>query len=472
MIGMDFKFYTKPWKHQKQALEYLMPRSYGALYTDMGSGKTKIMIDLILNKGFKRTIIVCPSKLCELKTWDKEITVHAPERSILTLNPVKISGVNRVNFILNQRKSAKNFDAEVLIVSYSSIWREPFKTYLLNKYKPDCIICDESHKIKTPGSKCSKMLCVLGRRSPNRFLMTGTPLGQSPLDIYAQYRFLAPEIFGTNYDNFKQQYANWVNLPGMMIPILDKKNPYKNQDELRKKMFSCAFAVETEQSLPPTKDVIVEFELSAKAQKYYKELRKEGCLELKKGVLETGNVLSVITRLQQLTSNYVPIETDEGEKKVLRVDTSRQEAFQEILENIPEYEPVVVFCKYRKDIKDVRVACNNLGRLSSELSGKRNTMEDWLKGKSKVLIIQISSGAEGLNDLIIAKYCIYYSLTHSVIQYKQSRKRVHRPGQTRPVTYYILVAKLASGKTIDEQILDSLKNNQEIINDIMNKRTI
>jgi len=83
------------------------------------------------------------------------------------------------------------------------------------------------------------MLTLLGRRTKHRYLVTGTPLSQSPLDIYAQYRFLDPSIFGTNYNNFKEEYANYEKHNGG-YPVLNKKTPYKNLDILEKKMFSVA----------------------------------------------------------------------------------------------------------------------------------------------------------------------------------------------------------------------------------------
>jgi SNF2 family DNA or RNA helicase len=173
-----------------------------------------------------------------------------------------------------------------------------------------------------------------------------------------------------------------------------------------------------------------------------------------------------MTRLQQLVSGYLPVEDDEGAKKVVRVDDSRQIAFKELLEDIPEEEPVVVFAKYRKDIKNIRKTVKELGRKSSELSGARDTMKNWEDGKTQVLVIQITSGAEGI-DLTRSKYTVYYTPTHSLSQYLQSRKRAHRPGQTRPVIYYKLVSKMKKGKTVDELIYQSLDNNQEVVSSIM-----
>ena len=442
-----------------------MPLNFGALYTDMGSGKTKIMVDLIRNRGWGKVLIVCPKKVA--RVWPREFQKHARRADINVIDVSDIAGAKKPTHI---RESVLNnkLAQQVIIVNYESVWRSPFREFLL-KYKLDCIICDESHKIKSPASKCSRFLTLLGKRVPNRFLMTGTPLAQSPLDIYAQYRFLKPSIFGTNFGNFKDIYANMIKDAGGFA-ILDKKTPYKNLDELQEKMFSCAFKTDSEIELPPTQDILVEFPLSPKAEKYYKELQKEGCLELAGGTLETGNILAIITRLQQLVSGYIPLELD-GVTKLTEIDTTRQEALKELLEDMPASEPVVVFAKYRKDIINIRNLVKAMGRKSSELSGKRDTMHRWEAGKTTVLVVQISSGAEGI-DLTRARYCVYYTLTPSLGQYLQSRKRIHRPGQDKPVIYYTLIAKMKKGKTIDEKILEALKNNKRVVDSIMEDGSI
>jgi SNF2 family DNA or RNA helicase len=443
-----------------------MGRSFGALFLDMGAGKTRIMIDLIVQKGFKRTLIIAPKRVC--RVWAPEFQKHAPEENITVLDVFRVPGGKRIHWLKSNTPDVK-IAQEVIVCNYESVWREPLRSYLL-KGKLDAVICDESHRIKTPGSKTSRFLQLLGRRVPNRYIMTGTFLAQGPLDSYAQYRFIDPNIFGTNHTVFKEEYGNWIKAPGGFA-FLNKKNPYKNLDKLHDKIFSCAFSVDVDLNLPPTQDILVEFDLSRRAEKYYKELVKEGCLELKSGTLETGNILTVITRLQQLTSGYLPLEDEDGNKTIQLIDTSRQDAFKELLEDIPEDEPVVVFAKYRKDINNIRNIVRDIGRKSSELSGRRDTLDRWQAGKTQVLVVQIASGAEG-NDFTRAKYCIYYTLSQSLSKYKQSRKRIHRPGQTRPVVYYTLVAKMKKGKTIDEQIVESLQKNENIVSKIMESREV
>lgn len=466
----EFIFKTKPWEHQLKALEYLYERDAAALYTDMGTGKTKVMIDLIVNREFKRVLIVCTKKGCAV--WEREFQKHSFYQPEFVQNVSELSTLKKVQLVKNEPLKTFLLDKTrtlVFICNYESVWREPFASLLLTKkIGIDCVICDESHKIKSPGSKCSRYLTKIGRRVSHRYLVTGTPMAENPEDIYAQYRFLDPSIFGTNLQNFRDQYEN----PDLRLSanvghwIVDKKNPYKNQEELHNKMFSCAFKADSSVELPDQRNIVYKFKISKKAEQAYKELEKEGVLEYKAGDLVVENVLNMSMRKQQILSGFVPVISDEGEKRYVNIDQSRVEILQELLEGLPADEPVVVFARYRKDLKSIRQVCERLSRGCSELSGEEDTEPEWQSGKTSVLAVQYSSGSESV-DFTRARYCIYYSHTVSLAQYLQSKKRIHRPGQTRSVVYYHLVAQLSKGTSEDEKYISAYKRKQEVIDYIM-----
>ena len=138
---------------------------------------------------------------------------------------------------------------------------------------------------------------------------------------------------------------------------------------------------------------------------------------------------------------------------------------------MPPDEPVVVFARFKQDIKNIRRVCKESGRKCSEISGRCDEYDDWDSGKTSVLVVQIESGAEGL-DFTRAKYAVYYTLTHKLWQYTQSRKRLHRPGQKHEVTYYILMGKLRRGKSIDDKMLESLNKNENFIQRVMAEKSI
>lgn len=314
-------------------------------------------------------------------------------------------------------------------------------------------------------------LARLGKVVPNRYLVTGTPLAENPTDVYAQYKFLDPSIFGTNLGRFREEYEVLDPVATARIGhrVLDKKNPYKNLEQLHDKMFSCAFYIESSVQLPEQTDIEWKFEMPTKTEKLYHQVFKEKVAELNGMWLESDNILTTILRLQQITSGYATVEDIETkEKKIINVDHARVEELIELIDLLPQDEPIVIFAVYKKDLKNIHKACEKLGIKSSEVSGSVDTLSDWKSGKTRILAVQYSSGSESI-DLTRARYCIYYSFTQRLALYEQSRKRIHRPGQTRPVFYYHMIETMKKGITIDQKIYQALKNKKDIVEYVMEK---
>lgn len=461
-----FTMKTKPWAHQLRALEYLYVRDYGALYTKPGSGKTKVFIDLIVNRGFKRVLVVAPKKPCDV--WPGQIRLHSDfdSTSIIPLHNLSLKGkLNELNLAMKTPKDKPL----ILICNYDSVWRKPLdKRWFYKKLGIDCVICDESHRIKSPGSKCSMFLSRLGKVIPNRYLLTGTPLAENPLDVYAQYRFLNREIYGTNYEAFCAEYVN-------IDPVLtarfkhmtpNKQQPYKNLDKLREKMFSCAFYMKSAVKLPKTTRMVVKIPMDPKTETAYKQLLKEGAIEIEDGFMTVNNVLAMTIRKQQVTSGYLPLEYDDGRKELKHVSTYRRTFLYKFLKGIPEEEPVVIFAKFKKDLCSIREVAERLGCGYSEVSGSEDTLKDWKAGKTRILGVQYMSGSESI-DLTRAHLMIFYTLDHSLGKYDQARKRIHRPGQDQPCIYWHFVATMSSGKTVDEEIIHCWKRKENYVDAVM-----
>ena len=465
-----YKLKTKPWKHQWKALDYVMVRDKAAVFTDMGTGKTKIMIDLIVNRGFKFTLIVGTKKACDV--WKKEFKKHSEIPENLVFNLCGIPTPKKVSIIEENLHLSQNSGAPVVFLNnYESIWIEPLKQYLY-KQKFDCIICDESHRIKTPRSKVNICMSALGKRATHRYILSGTPTPESPVDIYGQYKFLDPSVFGTNFNNFKQRYEN-INARETIrrgYVVLDEKEPYINLDQLKKQMYSCAFYAKSDVELPKVTHIYFEQYLSPEAQEVYKELNKEGVYEDESGITETNNILSKYTRLQQLLSGYLFAEDESfTDQFLVEKDRSKIEALEYLLEEIPKEEKIVVFAKYRKDFDNIKTLCQKMGREYGEISGKCDDYEAWQQDKLNVVAIQYNSGAESIS-LVQARYCIYYSHTFSYGQYQQSIKRTHRPGQERPVTYYHLISKVKGVQTVDDKIKKALSQKQSLVEYILSQQ--
>lgn len=461
-----FTMKTKPWAHQLKALEYLYPRSYGALYTKPGSGKTKVFIDLIVNRGFKRVLVVAPKKPCSV--WKPQIILHSDIEPQQVVELYKLETKDKIA-LLKTYCTTKDPKPVVFICNYDSVWRKPLdKVWLYKCLGIDCVICDESHRIKTPGSRCSCFLSRLGNVAPNRYLLTGTPLAENPLDVYAQYRFLNRSIFGTNYEAFCAEYTNIdpVLTARFKHTVLNKNTPYKNLDQLREKMFSCAFYMKSTVKLPKTTRMVVRIPMPKSLEETYNSVEKDGAFVLGEGFMTVNNVLAMATRKQQITSGYLKLEYDDKTEELKRISTYRRAFLLNFLKRLPEDEPVVIFAKFKKDLYSIRKVAERLGCGYSEVSGAEDTLEDWKAGKTRIIGVQYTSGSESI-DLTRAHLCIFYSLEISLAKYKQALKRVHRPGQESPCLYYHFVATRSSGTTVDEDILTCLKNKEDYVTAVM-----
>jgi SNF2 family DNA or RNA helicase len=180
--------------------------------------------------------------------------------------------------------------------------------------------------------------------------------------------------------------------------------------------------------------------------------------EIDSGEITVANAMVKVLRLQQLTSGY--LKTDEGE--LVQYGNEKLNLFKELLGEIPAKEPVVIFCRFTSDIANVKAACKDAGRTCAELSGHENSLAEWQDGKYDCIAVQIRSGGVGI-DLTRACYCVYYSMGHSLGDFSQSLARTNRPGQTRTVRYYHLLAE----GTVDPTIYQALSKKQKVVDYIL-----
>ena len=170
--------------------------------------------------------------------------------------------------------------------------------------------------------------------------------------------------------------------------------------------------------------------------------------------LTAANAMVKVLRLQQITSGVI---TDSCGNEV-RIGSEKADELADILEDVALNEPVAVFCRFTADIAAVKEVAEKQNRKVFELSGKKNELAEWQAAKEGILAVQIRAGREGV-DFTAATIQIYYSIGHSLGDYDQSLKRIHRPGQTRPVCYVHIVAK----DTVDVSVYESLDKKRDIV---------
>lgn len=427
------------------------------------TGKSRIAIDLIQNREHWATLILCPKSVIDV--WPTQFERHAVrEYTLITGNEGSVA--NRVERIKRDLSlSRARLRPAVVVLNYEAAWREPMDDFLLD-YKWDCVVLDESHRIKSASGKASKFCSRLGDTVPYRICLTGTPMPHKPTDIYAQYRFLDKGIFGTSFVNFRARYAVMGGY-GNHTEV-----SYQNQDEMHEKMYQIAMRVNAEdvQDLPEAMDIIRTCKLSASARAIYDSVDKEFVAEVGSGMVTVTNALTKLLRLQQITSGFVTMdrsdELTQQKAHIQEIDTAKAELLLDILEDLHPKEPVAIFCRFRTDLDTIHSVGASLGRKVLELAGRGvNQLAEWqadTKGDTPILAVQIQSGGLGV-DLTRARYQIFYSLGYSLGDYLQARKRCHRPGQTRSVKFIHLVAE----HTKDADVYKALEQRLEVVESIL-----
>ena len=196
---------TKAWDHQKRAYWFAEGREAVMWAMGMGCGKSKTTVDYHANQGFKKSLILCPSSVIDV--WPGEFDIHSPV-------PVEVVALRKGSTVAKKTQAARQAimlaqqrkKPVVLVINYESAWREEFADFALAQ-KWDLVALDESQRIKSPSGRASKFCAQLGKVAQNRLCLTGTPMPHSPLDIYAQFRFLDPRVFGNSYVRFRNRYA-------------------------------------------------------------------------------------------------------------------------------------------------------------------------------------------------------------------------------------------------------------------------
>ena len=443
------------WAHQREAVEFAAPRAAAMLAIPMGLGKTLSTIAIVGERQWARTLILSPKSV--VPHWPREFAKFAA----YPVRTVALDGRKSVAARVAQAEAAMRQPGPLVIVTnHEAAWR-PEMSKFIERWRPECLVVDESSKAKDPFGAFSKWL---GRMAPlfrQRIALTGTPMSHSPLDIFAQYRFLDSRIFGHSFVRFRARYGVMGGWQGKQVVA------YQNTDELAERFRSCAYECAADLiSLPETVDTTRTVQLGQRAALLYKQVARDFWASVEAGEVTASNALTRMLRLQQITGGAVGLDLGECERpqdrRVERIDTAKQDGLQSVLEDLPSGEPVVVFARFTADLDAIHAAAKAAGFSSAELSGRRSDLEAWQGGSADVLAVQVQAGGFGV-DLTRARVCVYYSVSYSLGEYLQSRKRTHRPGQTRSVLYVHLVAE----GTIDEQVYRALEARQSVIEAVL-----
>lgn len=452
------------WDHQARA--YNFTRSIGdvaMLAMEVGTGKTKVAIDVLNNRVPAGGLVVIACPLNVVPVWPDEFRKWGmPDWRIYALGS-DMTGVKKAQQIddLNKRRDLTTRTA--IIINYDAIRGVVVNNALMRISDLSAFVLDEIHKCKTHSSQTSKACYELGKKTKIRLGLTGTILYHSPLDCFAQYRILDEKIFGKFWGRFKTAYAV-IDEHSQFSKVIG----YKNLEHLRSQLDRIMFEVKRDDvlTLPDAVHVNRYCELEPGAKKAYSDLETKLYTAWEGGELTIANAAVQLLRLQQVVGGTLP--NDEGQPQ--RVSTAKRDLLAEVLDEIEHDEKIVVFAQFTSELADIRAAVEASGRPFFELSGHAKELQAWkdhiTSGRGGAVIgMQIQAGSEGISA-VEARYCIYYSTGWSLGRYDQSLARVHRPGQERTVTYFHLIAN----RTIDIKIVNALAARKATISAILGKR--
>ena len=436
------------------------PSGGGGFYLahDMGVGKSKIVVDYVVNFGLKRVLIVCPKSVIE--EWPIQFEKHA-KKKVRCLALSKYSVAKRAKLV---QEALKKKSPLVVVINFDSVWRSKFSPIVEDNHW-DMIVADEIHRIMHGTTKVSKFFGQISGQTERRVGMSGTPMPNEPINLFGQMRFVDPGLFGTSFISFRSRYAIMGGFQNHEVVA------YKNLDELHSKFYTLAHRVEKKDALdlPPFVDEERTVTLGKEALRVYEDIETSFKARLLQGDITVANALVELIRLQQLTGGVASLDaTSDQPKKLIEIDKGKANALKEVFGDLSRSEPVVVFCKYRHDLDTVHKMAKASSRGSAELSGRVHELNKWRNAGDDITVfaVQVASGGLGI-DLTRSCYCVYYSLGFQPGEYEQTRARLHRQGQTRSVTYIHLIAKRETGETIDERIYKALKRKGNVIKSVL-----
>ena len=472
-MKQKYRFKTEPYEHQRAALGASWNKTDFAYFMEMGTGKSKVLIDniaILYDYGHIDSALVIAPKGVYRNWADLEIEKHLPDHihhKIVSWNPnpnktqkTKLIGLfepteDLVFFVMNiealSTKKGSAF-AEKFLLSHNSLFA-----------------IDESTTIKSNTARRTKSAIKLSKMSKYRRILTGFPVTKSPLDLYSQCAFLDEDLLGfSSFYSYRNHFAV-LQKRSVATHSFQQIVGYRNLDELKGILGEFSYRVLKKDclDLPDKTYTVRSVDLTKEQQRIYKELKDYAMADLE--ALETVTTTSVITqilRLQQVLCGFT--RTDSGE--IIEIPSNRLTELMSALEETDG--KCIIWANYRYDIqKIVETIAKEYGADSvASYYGDTPTDERQLIVTAfqqpdtplRFFVGQPRTGGFGLT-LTEATTVIYYSNSYDLEIRLQSEDRAHRIGQTNKVTYI----DLCSPKTIDEKIIKSLRSKINIATQVL-----
>ena len=451
-----YNFKTKPFDHQLEALEKCWDQKTYALFMEMGTGKTKVLLD---NIGVLRcqnlingALIIAPKSVYTV--WhNTEIPKHLNVEYDVLLWKNTMVKQKLTNFMQKPSLKLKIFvmNIEALSGDKGSFWAETF----CNLHDA-MVVVDESTCVKNYQARRTKNILKLRKRSKYRRILSGFPTPKNPIDLYTQCNFLDPAHLGFNsIVAFRNRYCYFetlfLNGRQINVPV-----GFTNLAEIEAKLKNFAYRKTKKECLDLPDKIYTKriIQLTDEQQKLYDDIRLQARAHLQDKELTVTNVVTEILRLHQITCGYFK----SGEGEILDVKNKRLDALIDICEDTDQ--KIIIWSTYVHNIEQINrelikkfgaeSVVTFYGATSSE--SRTDAIERFQNDpKCRFFVGNPATGGMGIT-LTKAGVVVYYSNSYNAEHRVQSEDRAHRIGQDQKVTYIDFVAE----KTIDEKILKAL----------------
>ena len=469
---MNYKFKTKPYAHQLKALEMSWNKEVFAYFMEMGTGKSKVLLDnvaMLFDRGKINSVLIVAPKGVYKNWYDSEIPEHLPKH--INRNVVLWKAL-----ITKEQKSkldslfVQDFTKlQILLMNVEALSTTKglnFARQFLN-VKKVLFAVDESTTIKNPGAKRTKNILGLSKMGKYRRILTGSPVTKSPLDLYTQCFFLDPFLLDhASYYSFRTRYAlmRTANFNGRSVQIVVG---YHNLEELTEKLKPFSYRVLKDEclDLPPKTYMKRIIQLTPEQKKVYQQMKQMALAELNGKMVTTMNVITQLMRLQQITCGHFKADDD----SIQNIKSNRITELMDVLEEMEG--KAIIWAHWRHDIDTIVESIEDkypgsvvtyYGDTSTEDRQKAIRKIQDPESKVRFLVGTPQTGGYGIT-LTGASTMIYYSNGYDLEKRQQSEARIDRIGQKKPMTYIDILAE----DTIDEKIVKSLRKKVNIATEIM-----
>ena len=454
--------------HQKLAVEKARINMHLAIFHAMGTGKSATLVRILAEeynrrKGVVSTLIFAP--LTVTAQWPDEFAKFSgipPEKIMVLVGP----GKKRTEKLLKQIEKDPSI---IVITNYESVGIKEFHAALL-KWSPKIMAADEAHRLKDSTSKRAKAIYPLAMTAERRFILTGTPIVNSLLDVFGMYKFMNPSIFGGGFWTFRTHYFYDRNV-GKQFSYPDWVMQPHAAQEIGEKMArtSCQAKLEDVVDMPPLTVIPVPVEMTTEQEKVYRDLKREYVTELRGAVMSAEFAMTASLRLQQILAGF--ILPDETHEPLWFKDQPRLDALMDLIDGIGK-ERVIIWCTFKPNYRAIstRLTAAKIphGFLTGEQSQKEKQeyIEAFKAGTIQAVIANPAAASEGIN-LQEAKYAIYFMRSWNLAHALQSAARNYRSGTEKlhsSVIHYHLFTK----GTLDEVVMRALNAKENLGKTVLN----